>query len=191
MALGVDRSEHPKRVSQPDAIRSFGRSDQCAIVVTTAIPEAITPIVEIEGEDSVLHMVFTIDKFTQIPGLRHLGYGDFGRLPPPRWRGIYDEQGRLLVAMNYDQDVGDSWEEADNPQYPEPMTALGYRFGINYIVYSRIGILNQNPAGFLFRIAFFPALEEEVSLEDQSVGNPTALASRTASRNERESSGGV
>jgi hypothetical protein len=94
------------------------------------------PIVEIAADDSVLHMVFTIDKFTQIPGLRHVGYGNLARLPPPRWRGIYDEQGRLMVAMNYDQDVGDSWEEADNPLYPEPMTALGYRFGINYIVYA-------------------------------------------------------
>jgi hypothetical protein len=41
-----------------------------------------------------------------------------------------------MVGMNYNQDVGDSWEEADNPQYPEPMTALGYRFGINYVVYA-------------------------------------------------------
>ena len=24
----------------------------------------------------------------------------------------------------------------DTPDYPEPMTALGYRFGINYIVYA-------------------------------------------------------
>jgi hypothetical protein len=93
------------------------------------------PIVEIGGDDSVLHVVYEINEFTQIPGLRHL-WGDLSRLPKPRWRGIYDEHGRLMVAMSYNQDVGDSWEEADNPDYPEPMTALGYRFGINYIVYS-------------------------------------------------------
>jgi hypothetical protein len=38
--------------------------------------------------------------------------------------------------MNYNQDIGDAWEEADTPCYPEPMTALAYRFGINYIVYA-------------------------------------------------------
>ena len=27
-------------------------------------------------------------------------------------------------------------EHADLPQYPEPMTALAYRFGINYILYA-------------------------------------------------------
>ncbi|MEO8306457.1 MAG: DUF4159 domain-containing protein [Pseudomonadota bacterium] len=92
------------------------------------------PIVEIPVGDPVLHVVFSIDEFTQIPGLRHLGRLD--QLPEPHWRGIYDDAGRLLVAMNHNQDVGDSWEEADTPQYPEPMTALGYRFGINYIVYA-------------------------------------------------------
>jgi Domain of unknown function (DUF4159) len=95
------------------------------------------PIVEIKGDDAVLHVMYTIDEFTQIPGLRHVrGFGNLQRLPAPRWRGIYDERGRLMVGMNYNQDVGDSWEEADTPDYPEPMTALGYRFGINYIVYA-------------------------------------------------------
>jgi Domain of unknown function (DUF4159) len=92
------------------------------------------PIVDIPVNDAVLHAVFSIDEFTQIPGLRHLGRLE--QLPEPHWRGIYDDQGRLLIAMNHNQDVGDSWEEADTPEYPEPMTALGYRFGINYIVYA-------------------------------------------------------
>jgi hypothetical protein len=95
------------------------------------------PVVEIQGDDAVLHVLYTIDKFTQIPGLRHVrGFGNLQQLPPPHWRGIYDDHGRLMIAMNYNQDVGDSWEEADTPDYPEPMTALGYRFGINYIVYA-------------------------------------------------------
>ena len=32
--------------------------------------------------------------------------------------------------------IGDAWEHADWPQYPEPMTNLAYRFGINYIIYA-------------------------------------------------------
>lgn len=96
------------------------------------------PIVDIPPDDPVLHVVFSIDEFTQIPGLRHLGRfgGGISGLPAPRWRGIYDDRGRLMVGMNFNQDVGDSWEEANNPAYPEPMTALGYRFGINYITYA-------------------------------------------------------
>jgi hypothetical protein len=103
------------------------------------------PILDIDADtDEVLHVLYDVDKFTQIPGLRHLGggrgrrRGGFGvaRLPEPFWRGIYDDDGRLMIAMNFNQDVGDAWEHADDAYYPEPMTALAYRFGINYIVYS-------------------------------------------------------
>lgn len=95
------------------------------------------PVRQIKSDDPVLHVFYTIDKFTQIPGLRHVrGYMNLRELPPPQWLGIYDDAGRLMVAINYNQDIGDSWEEADTPDYPEPMTALGYRFGINYVVYA-------------------------------------------------------
>lgn len=94
-------------------------------------------MVDLHGQDAVLHVVFSVNEFTQIPGLRHLrGFGQVADLPSPRWLGIYDDDGRLMVGINYNQDVGDSWEEANTPDYPEPMTALGYRFGINYIVYA-------------------------------------------------------
>jgi len=55
---------------------------------------------------------------------------------PPHWRGIYDDDDRLMVAINFNMDMGDAWEHADDPTYPEPMTALAYRFGINYIIYA-------------------------------------------------------
>ncbi|NIN36021.1 MAG: DUF4159 domain-containing protein, partial [Gammaproteobacteria bacterium] len=55
---------------------------------------------------------------------------------PATWRGIFDDKGRLMVAINYNMDMGDAWEHADDPVYPEPMTALAYRFGINYLIYS-------------------------------------------------------
>jgi uncharacterized protein DUF4159 len=100
------------------------------------------PIVDITGgDDEVLHVLYDVDQLTQIPGQRHLGYfrastGRIEGLPEPRWRGIYDDRGRLMVAVNFNQDVGDAWEHADDPWYPEPMTALAYRFGINYIIYA-------------------------------------------------------
>jgi hypothetical protein len=100
------------------------------------------PIVEIEEDDAVLHVLYNVDQRTQIPGLRHLWRGPGGATmvepndTPPHWRGIYDGEGRLLVAVNFNMDIGDAWEHADMPEYPEPMTALAYRFGINYIIYA-------------------------------------------------------
>ena len=54
----------------------------------------------------------------------------------PHWRGIYDDKGRLLVAINFNMDLGDAWEHADTPGYPEPMTAMAYRFAVNYVIYA-------------------------------------------------------
>ena len=53
-----------------------------------------------------------------------------------RWRGIYDDKGRLMVAMCFNSDVGDSWEWADDPRYEEKYSALGIRIGVNYVMYS-------------------------------------------------------
>jgi hypothetical protein len=112
-----------------------GEMEVFAATMARVFPDR--PMVDLPAQDSVLHVVFSVNEFTQIPGLRHLrGGGQVIDLPPPRWLGIYDDSGRLMVGINYNQDVGDSWEEANTPDYPEPMTALGYRFGINYIVYA-------------------------------------------------------
>ena len=54
----------------------------------------------------------------------------------PAWRAMYDDKNRMVVAVNFNTDVADAWEFADVPYYPEQMTALAYRFGINYIIYS-------------------------------------------------------
>jgi len=100
------------------------------------------PIVEIGQADPLMHVLFDLDEGTQIPGLRHLRFGSGGRIvvqpeaTPPHWRAIYDEKGRMVLAINFNMDIGDAWEHADLPQYPMEMTGLAYRFGINYIIYS-------------------------------------------------------
>lgn len=99
------------------------------------------PVIDIPLGDEVLHVLYDLDKFTQIPGRRHLRRTSSGEIVgqlegPPHWRGIYDDNDRLIVAINYNMDMGDAWEHADDPVYPEPMTALAYRFGINYLIYA-------------------------------------------------------
>ena len=100
------------------------------------------PITDIDAGDPVMHVLYDINERTQIPGLRHLRRGPGGSIhvqmqySPPIWRAIYDPRGRMVVAINFNMDVGDAWEHADMPEYPEEMTSLAYRFGINYIIYS-------------------------------------------------------
>lgn len=91
------------------------------------------PIVDIEEDNGLLNIIFDVDDRTQIPGQRHLG----GRMDgPPHWRAIYDTDGTMLVAINHNIDMGDAWEHADDSFYPVEMTALAYRFGVNYVIYA-------------------------------------------------------
>lgn len=97
------------------------------------------PIVEIPSDDEVFNVLYTLDQRVQIPGAQAIQYGVTWEHPQgtvPHWRGVYDDAGRLLVAINFNMDLGDAWEHADDAFYPEPLTALAYRFGINYVIYS-------------------------------------------------------
>ena len=93
--------------------------------------EAVARIRKLTPED--------LDQKIQVPGAspwfgRHVTYEQDGFVP--RWRGIYDDHGRIMVAICHNMDLGDSWEHADNPDYPQEFSALGIRIGINYVVYS-------------------------------------------------------
>lgn len=96
------------------------------------------PIIEIPETDEVMHVLYDLDKSTQIHGIYPLINGrtwEKGGIKP-RWRGVYDDEGRLMVAINFNMDLGDAWEHADTPGYPAPMTAMAYRFAVNYVIYS-------------------------------------------------------
>jgi hypothetical protein len=54
----------------------------------------------------------------------------------PYWRAVRDDKGRIVAATWMNQDLGDGWEWADDPKYPEKLASLGFRFGVNYIVYT-------------------------------------------------------
>lgn len=96
------------------------------------------PVVEIQDDDEVLHVLYDVDERIQIPGRAALMYGVTYERDgvTPHWRGIYDDHGRLMVAINFNMDLGDAWEHADDPFYPEPMTGLAYRFAVNYVIYA-------------------------------------------------------
>jgi Domain of unknown function (DUF4159) len=96
------------------------------------------PILEIENKDPIFHTIYDLDGRYQVPGEQFVRTGRTFEYDgyDPHWRGIYDDKGRLMVAICFDMDLGDSWEHADNPRYPERFSALGIRIGVNYVVYA-------------------------------------------------------
>lgn len=96
------------------------------------------PIVDLADGDEVFHVVYDVDHRVQIPNVWGAANGISWEKDgyTPYWRGIFDDDGRLMVIINFNMDVGDAWEHADNPLYPQPLTLLAYQTGINYLMYS-------------------------------------------------------
>jgi hypothetical protein len=97
------------------------------------------PVVEIPDGDPILHTVYDLSDRIQVPGQAHVRAGckncsDGGR--GAHWQGIYDDKGRIMVAITYNSDIGDAWEFADDPTYPENAASSAIRLGVNYVVYS-------------------------------------------------------
>ena len=95
-------------------------------------------IEDLDNDHEAFHVLYDLSKREQIPGIRALmnnvTYEKGGRVP--RWRGISDENGRVMVAINFNQDIGDAWEHADDARYPATLTAQAYRLGVSYVLYA-------------------------------------------------------
>jgi len=96
------------------------------------------PIVDIADANEILHVVYDVDERIQIPGFAALNRGRTWEADgvEPTWRGIYDDRGRLMVVINHNMDLGDAWEHADTPSYPQEMTTLALHFAVNYVIYA-------------------------------------------------------
>ena len=53
----------------------------------------------------------------------------------PKWRAIRDDKGRIIVAICHNMHLGDAWEWADDPNYPETFASMAFRVGLDYIIY--------------------------------------------------------
>ncbi|MDQ6666292.1 MAG: DUF4159 domain-containing protein [Acidobacteriota bacterium] len=94
------------------------------------------PIVEIEDSDPIFHTLYDLNDRIQVPGAAHLGRGYKNDGVGAHWRGIYDDKGRIMMAISYNSDLGDAWEWADDPTYPQKFADLAMRMGVNYVVYA-------------------------------------------------------
>ena len=94
------------------------------------------PILEIPDNDPIFHTVYDLNDRFQIPGAEHLRLGYKNNGIGAHWRGIYDDRHRLMVAASFNSDIGDAWEFADDPYYPEKFSGLAIRIGVNYVIYA-------------------------------------------------------
>jgi hypothetical protein len=107
-------------------------------------------IVDIPNSDPIFHTIYDLDERFQVPGAQYFDSGleyeagmdrdltgapDYRAGKTPHWRGIYDDKGRVIVAICHNMDLGDAWEVSDEARYPEKWSSLAYRIAMNYFVY--------------------------------------------------------
>jgi hypothetical protein len=96
-------------------------------------------IEDIPRDHPIFHVFYDIDKIIQIPSLAFVynggityEYDGFQAF----CKGVWDEQGRLVAVINHNTDLGDAYEWADEPKYPNHFSSYAYRVAINFILYS-------------------------------------------------------
>jgi hypothetical protein len=96
------------------------------------------PIVDLPDDDPIFHTFWDLEERQQIPGLQYVYSGRRFEQDgfDAHWRGIYDDEGRVMVAICHNMDLGDAVEHSDTPQYPQEYSAVAMRTFLNYIVYS-------------------------------------------------------
>jgi hypothetical protein len=98
------------------------------------------PLQQLPMNHEVFHTFFDIDSVMQIPNRSNGCYGGRTWEQPdditPRIYGISDDNGRLMVAVTYNSDLGDAWEYMDLACYPEEYSGFAYRMGLNFMIYS-------------------------------------------------------
>jgi hypothetical protein len=96
-------------------------------------------IVDLPEEDAIFHTAYDVKERYQVGDFRsmlHNGNTYRADGSVPYWRGVRDDKGRVMVAITSNNDLGDAWQPADNPQYPQKFSFLGIRLGVNFVIYT-------------------------------------------------------
>ena len=96
-------------------------------------------IVDVPHDHPLFHSYYDFDEVVQVPNMGQAVAG--GQTwesdgVTPLVRGIFDDKGRLMVAINWNTDLGDGWEWAELPTYPLEYSTYAMQIGVNTIVYA-------------------------------------------------------
>src|SRR5687767_7000475 len=109
--------------------------------IARVLPEF--PIVDVAPSHPIRQALFTITEVKQVPSI--FSWGGPGSDPRERgsdspraeFRAIADAHGRIMVAMTFNTDIGDSMErEGDDPAYFAEFSPDGYALATNIVLYA-------------------------------------------------------
>jgi hypothetical protein len=97
-------------------------------------------MVRLSLDHEIFHTFFDIDTVMQIPNVNNACSGrqtwEQRSEIEPMIFGISDDDGRLMVVITYNSDLGDAWEWMDLECYPQKYSGQAYRMGLNFMIYA-------------------------------------------------------
>jgi hypothetical protein len=90
-------------------------------------------------DHAIFNTVYALDEIQQVP---NVGNGRRGGPTTECWGcepmvfGVFDDHDRLMVVINWNTDLGDAWEWAEDPWYPLQYSTFAYKMGVNMVTYA-------------------------------------------------------
>jgi hypothetical protein len=107
------------------------------------LPPQQFPVVDIPVTHAMFQAVYNVTRILQVPAIsqwRRSGGATSERgaeSAQVNTRGIFDENGRLLVLMTHNTDISDTWErEGEDVEYFYRFSPEGYAIAINVMIYA-------------------------------------------------------
>ena len=103
-------------------------------------------IVDVPLDHMIFSIIYPIDQVLQVPSINNgdsgnpADYGECRRDDPctATVKGIFNEEGRLMVVITHNSDMGDAWEWAEQPEYPYDRSNYAFSFAFNIIAYAMV-----------------------------------------------------
>lgn len=110
-----------------DDFRGAYTLDNLEFQLSRVLPGA--NMVMIDETNDIFDSFFRVDPEAVIPP-----YGGGA----PIWYGVYEDNDatkRLMIVINYNNDIAEYWEFSDRGYYPIDLANEAYKLGVNYVVY--------------------------------------------------------
>jgi hypothetical protein len=113
---------------EPGMLR--GDEDELEVLrfyLAKAVPEY--KLVRLDVTHPIFHQFFDIDTLDMDPPYD-------GNLFRPQFWGLVDEHNRIRLIANYNNDLGDYWEDLDKGAKAAKPAVWATQLGINYVMYA-------------------------------------------------------
>jgi hypothetical protein len=99
-------------------------------------------VVDIPEGDPITTTMFNLNLHQQIPGEQYVYSHKLnecdrnGRTDSaPHFRAVYDDKQRVQATIVHNSDMGDAFEFADSPEYPQEFAKAAFEVMSNYVIY--------------------------------------------------------